>query len=74
MKKISFLIWLSFISILAFSQWTWQNPLPQGNSLSSVYFTDANTGYAVGGFGTIVKTTNGGTTWTALSSGTTNDL
>lgn len=30
------------------------------NSLSSVYFTDANTGYAVGENGTILKTTNGG--------------
>jgi photosystem II stability/assembly factor-like uncharacterized protein len=42
------------------SQWTWQNPLPQSNSLSSVYFTDANTGYNAGESGNILKTTNGG--------------
>jgi photosystem II stability/assembly factor-like uncharacterized protein len=42
--------------------------------LSSVYFTDANTGYAVGENGSIIKTINGGTTWTVLSSGTTNWL
>jgi hypothetical protein len=29
-------------------------------NLYSVYFTDANTGYAVGAVGTILKTTNGG--------------
>jgi photosystem II stability/assembly factor-like uncharacterized protein len=42
--------------------------------LNSVYFTDANMGYAVGGNGIILKTTNGGTNWVALSSGTNKDL
>jgi hypothetical protein len=42
--------------------------------LSSVYFPDANTGYAVGEAGTILKTNNAGTTWTVLSSGTINYL
>ncbi len=32
--------------------------------LTSVYFTDANRGYAVGEHGTILKTKDGGTTWT----------
>ena len=36
------------------------------NDLNSVYFTDANTGYAVGDTGTILKTIDGGTTWTAI--------
>jgi len=39
-----------------------------------VFFTDANTGTIVGGGGTILRTTNGGATWTAQSSGTTQDL
>ena len=30
------------------SGWFWQNPLPQGNWLNDVSFTDANTGTAVG--------------------------
>jgi len=38
--------------------------------LNSVYFANANTGYAVGDHGTILKTTNGGTNWVALLSGT----
>jgi len=39
------------ITITAFAQpsgWIWQNPLPQGSDLSAVWFTDANTGTAVG--------------------------
>ena len=30
------------------------------SDLASVYFTDVNTGYVVGGLNTILKTTNGG--------------
>jgi photosystem II stability/assembly factor-like uncharacterized protein len=45
------------------------------NGLTSVNFpVDAQTGYAVGIFGTILKTTNGGANWVSQSSGTTNDL
>ena len=60
MKKISLLVCFNFYAVFAFSQWTWQNPLPQGNYLNSVYFTNANTGYAVGGAGTIMKTVDAG--------------
>src|SRR5207244_3066429 len=44
------------------------------NYLRSVFFTDANTGWAVGGSGTILATTNGGNTWVAQSCPVTNDL
>jgi len=44
------------------------------NLLIGVFFTDANTGTAVGNFGTIVRTTNGGATWTSQTSGTTENL
>jgi photosystem II stability/assembly factor-like uncharacterized protein len=71
MKKLYILLFALFMVNGAIGQWFWQNPLPQGNLLSSVFFTDANTGYAVGYDGTILKTTNGGTDWTAQSSGTT---
>ncbi|MEI6823271.1 MAG: YCF48-related protein [Bacteroidota bacterium] len=40
----------------------------------NVFYTNANTGYAVGYNGTIKKTTNAGSTWTTLTSGTTNAL
>ena len=78
MKIIFFLLGLAFLSVPAFSQWEWQNPLPQINSLKSVFFTDANTGYAVGGdyggCGTILKTSDGGLSWDIIPGVTTNEL
>ncbi len=56
------------------AQWVWQNPLPQGNSLYGVSFVDASNGTAVGGYGTILRTTDGGQNWTIQSSGTTSTL
>jgi photosystem II stability/assembly factor-like uncharacterized protein len=53
------------------AQWEWQNPLPQGNNLESVFFTSLSTGYAVGLGGTILKTTDGGNNWSFQNSGTT---
>jgi len=45
------------------------------NALYSVRFPiDGQTGYAVGGQGTIIKTTNGGMLWVTQSSGTSLDL
>ncbi len=60
--------------LLAGDCWTWQNPLPKGNPLRDVFFVDAQTGWAVGDYGTILKTQNGGATWTAQTSGTTSYL
>src|SRR4029450_11410594 len=56
------------------SQWHWQNPLPQGNNLRGASFVDANTGTVVGDYGTIVRTTDGGNSWTIQVSGTTQNL
>lgn len=50
--------------------WTWLNPKPQGNSLYGIDFVNNNTGFAVGGFGTVLKTSNDGVTWTKLNTGT----
>ena len=61
MKKVFYLIFIIIENISA--QWFWQNPLPQGNTLNSVKFISSNVGWAVGGSGTIMKTTNGGVTW-----------
>jgi photosystem II stability/assembly factor-like uncharacterized protein len=44
------------------------------SQLFGVSFTDANTGTAVGQGGTIVRTADGGATWTAQNSGTTKYL
>ena len=42
------------------SGWVWQNPLPDGNHLYATAVLDSNTAVAVGGNGTILRTTDGG--------------
>jgi photosystem II stability/assembly factor-like uncharacterized protein len=66
MKKIILTVIAAAISCtITFSQgWQWQNPLPTGNKLNCVRFVDDNIGFAVGDCGTILKTTDGGETWT----------
>jgi photosystem II stability/assembly factor-like uncharacterized protein len=51
------------------SGWQWGNPLPQGNTVRTMSFA-GQTGYAAGDFGTLLKTTDGGATWTGLPAGT----
>jgi photosystem II stability/assembly factor-like uncharacterized protein len=55
------------------SGWYWGNPAPQGQNLSAVAF-QGTTGYAVGALGTVVRSEDGGQTWTGLASGTVDDL
>ncbi len=68
------IIFLSLTSQIFPQNWFWQNPLPQGNQLRGVSFTDANNGTVVGKAGTILRTTNGGASWINQISGTTNQL
>src|SRR5215213_2677815 len=51
------------------SGWEWGNPLPQGNTVRALSFAGAS-GYAAGDFGTLLRTDDGGTTWTGLPAGT----
>ena len=46
-----------------FTSWQWLNPLPQGNTLYGVQTVSPGRTIGVGAAGTVVKTTNGGTTW-----------
>jgi photosystem II stability/assembly factor-like uncharacterized protein len=55
------------------SGWQWGNPLPQGHGLRALDM-DGSLGYAAGDFGTLLRTDDGGSTWTALSTGVTADL
>jgi photosystem II stability/assembly factor-like uncharacterized protein len=75
MKKL--LLILAVIPFLfsdVYSQWVNQ-PTGIGTvSLASVNFVSATTGVAVGTGGTIIKTTNGGTTWVTKTSLTANAL
>jgi photosystem II stability/assembly factor-like uncharacterized protein len=48
----------------ASAQWYWQNPLPQGNSLSSVMVSNPQTAWvSVFGGGSLLRTTDRGSTW-----------
>ena len=55
MKKKFIISLLVLLTTKAYTQWTWQNPLPQGNNLNSVFFIDSLSGWAVGEHGTILK-------------------
>ena len=52
----------------------WQNPIPQGDDLNDVVFVSTSVGYAVGRAGTILTTTDGGTTWSPEHSTTAANL
>ncbi len=68
-SKIIFVTLFLFTNIsLAQYNWEWQNPKPQGNNLSAIYFTDSNTGYFTGMGGAILKTTDGGISWISQDS------
>jgi len=62
MKKPIILVIILFAFIELNAQWIKQT---SGifHDLYSVYFTDPSTGWAVGAYGTIIKTTNGGNNW-----------
>jgi len=82
MLKIPFRVLVLSFGITSFatstsvaqSGWFWQNPFPQGNDLFAAAALDPNTVVAVGGFGTILRTTDGGDSWTLQPSGTTENL
>ncbi len=74
MKYINFVfvmaVLLGFYSPgILFSQWIKQDS-PVSDRLLSIHFVSQTMGYASGEFGRILKTTDGGTSWNILNSGT----
>lgn len=61
------------VTQICFAQWHQQNSGTTLN-LNAVTFLDANIGLAIGDSGTIVRTTNGGTVWSIVTSHVANDL
>jgi photosystem II stability/assembly factor-like uncharacterized protein len=55
------------------SGWTWGDPVPQGETLDSVAFQGAR-GYAAGEGGAVLRSDDGGASWTGLSSGSSSNL
>jgi photosystem II stability/assembly factor-like uncharacterized protein len=63
------------LPVLSANAQTWQQQVSGiGNSLNSVFFPDETNGWAVGSYGAIINTTNGGENWYQQSSGTDQDL
>ena len=67
MKKLVLIFLVSACSFSAKSQWTWQNPLPQGNTLNDVFFITDDVGWAVGDVGTIIKSVDGGASFEVIN-------
>jgi photosystem II stability/assembly factor-like uncharacterized protein len=83
MKQVLKYFYLLFTLMIVFtgtvfsqSGWVRQYPPPEAQNITflGVSFVNADTGYIVGGYGTILHTTNGGTDWNIQISGTTNWL
>ncbi len=53
---------------------TWVDPGGPVRLHRGIFFVNSNTGYTCSGVGALDKTTNGGSVWTALTSGTTQNL
>lgn len=51
------------------SGWSWGSPRPQGNDLQVLEFSAEGRGYAAGAFGTLLRTDDGGATWTGIPTG-----
>ena len=62
-KLLHILFFLLLVTQICSAQWFWQNPLPTGNTLSSVQFVSSEVGWAVGGalIGLIIGLDNGHT-------------
>src|SRR3954447_24814797 len=58
---------------VAHAGWTWGSPRPQGDNLAALAFMGQR-GYAVGEFGTMLRTDDGGSSWSGVSTGLTEDL
>ncbi|MCB9211429.1 MAG: T9SS type A sorting domain-containing protein [Ignavibacteriales bacterium] len=67
-REVSLILFL--LSQFCQAQWFWQHPNPQVNSLQAVCFSDSNNGTAVGYYGTIIHTIDGGKNWSVQESGT----
>lgn len=74
MKKL--LLLLITLSTLSFSQtnWIWQNPLPVGKSLNAGQAFDSLVCYAAGNAGAFLRTTDGGSNWQLINTGTDYDI
>ena len=75
MKRAVLLFQFVFLAILNLQAQAWNSQESNTNSnLRSIFFINANYGFAVGTDGVILKTTDGGENWKLKSAETTSDL
>lgn len=76
MKRTFLLVSGLILSTLIFCQnkYYWQNPRPEGANLQGVFFINPFTGWMVGDGGTILHTSDGGSSWVTQNSGVTKTL
>lgn len=77
MKKLFFFIITSFCSLNIFGQWTQLNP-GTSQGLNAIYFLNSDTGFIGGSAGitstTLLKTTDGGISWSSPNITTVNSI
>ena len=75
-KRINFLVCFLLLLIADLNAQTAWTKMNSGtvNSLRSIYFYDYTTGFAVGGSGTVLKSTDGGLSWQVITIPVSNNL
>jgi photosystem II stability/assembly factor-like uncharacterized protein len=68
MKKLPFLLFFLLLAVPAQAQWQWLNPLPEGNEFYDAAFATTQNGWVVGGNGSLLRSTDGGATWSSQPS------
>ncbi len=63
MVRILSTIWLICLTLFAHSQWTWRNPVPQGNDLNVIRIKNDNSIWTAGYVGTVMHSENMGINW-----------
>ncbi len=56
-------LFISILSLSTYSQWEFQNPSHTNEEFNDIQFVDTNHGWAVGEYGTILHSNDGGNTW-----------
>jgi photosystem II stability/assembly factor-like uncharacterized protein len=74
MKRLVTVVVFLIFGNIANAQWTFVSPAPTTNYLYSVAYSSSSVGYAVGDFGTILYTADGGVNWSTQSSGVSTSL
>ena len=72
-KHIILLLFFFTLVFQGMTQWYWEYPIPQGNPINDLHLLD-ETGYAVGNYGSLLKTIDNGSSWVLMDSVTVNEL